>query len=207
MKREGTAGPAATTRDSGGAATPREAILNVARAIETGNKALFLANVYCQDEELSRVAFAVSVCTRELTRDFEREYGKDKWGPFRGRRMPGEAEVAETVRIEEQGDRASAIVPDQDGTTVLVRRGGRWREDLAEEFTPAGIEAVKSNWGRVVRATARARGKIGMGPYKDGPEKILDELVKEISKKEDDLVPGRDRTGDGGEGLPGEMRP
>jgi hypothetical protein len=194
-------GEPATAR---GAATPRQAILNVAKAIDADDKQLFMDNIYCQDMQLANAAFTIAVATRSLTRDFEREYGKGRWGPFRDRRQAGLAEVAETVRIEERGDRATAVIPDQDTITVVVRRGEEWKVDLVEEITSTGENAmkdVKDRWGVVAVATRRAREKVGMGQYKDNPEKILDELVKDTQGP--DRQPGNGPDAPPEENLPG----
>ena len=162
-----------------------EAAVNVTKAIDTNDKTLFLSNIHCTDAELGDALFATQVATRDLTRAFEREYSRDKWGLFRGYRLPGPAEVAETITFDVRGDRATGRVPDQEHPTLLVRRDGGWREDVEAEVSAQGstAEREKMQAGRYVRSVRKALGKAGIGVYKDRPELMLDELIQDVSGK------------------------
>jgi len=162
------------------AKTPKEAVVNLTEAIEDGNKGLFMANVHCDDKELAEAMFDGMVAMRSFTEKFEKEYGKDKAGEFSKMRQPSAEEVAEKVKIEEKGDKATARMPDE-GPMNLIKQEGYWKVDMSELAKQDQSGQMKEMMKRMATAAKKAEDKVGKDEYKDKPGKIISELMTEVT--------------------------
>ncbi len=161
------------------AKTPKEACVNMTEAVETGDEALFLSAVHTEDEEMAKAMFGQISAMYDYSKKFEAEYGK---APGKGgKKMPTSKDVAEKVKIKEDGDKAVATMPGQSGDMDLVKKDGVWKVDISKG-TPTGAEKEKAlkmskTMADVVKEVT---GKIGTEGYT--AEKIEKELGAAMMK-------------------------
>ena len=130
---------AAGCRDKG-AATPKQAALNLLKAVWAGDKDLFRAAVHAEDMEFAEAFFDTASALSGLFADLEETYGPEamvlpnNWGY---RRVPDPATAGDRMEVEVDGDSGSAYVSDDPATAgddsaryQLVRKDGRWFVDM-----------------------------------------------------------------------------
>ena len=158
--------------------TPKEAVANHAKAIESGDKDLFLASAEVGDEKVAVALFEFMSETYAFEKKIEDEYGEGKLGDSEEKSITSE-EVESKVKIEEKGDTATATWPGRTVPMQLVKKDGCWKVDLSQ-ITPKGenSELAIRNYTIMAETTKKASKKIGKKGYT--AEKILTELNKEV---------------------------
>ncbi|MHC4982511.1 MAG: hypothetical protein ACYTF6_05010 [Planctomycetota bacterium] len=158
------------------AKTPKEAIVNIHKAVEKGDKGLFMANVNIADKELGEAVFDAMSAMLSFIKKFRNEYGKDKLGEDFAFYVPTAEEVAEKVKIEKEDGKATATLAGD--KTVLVEKDGKWKADMSDMDKEP--EIAKPMLKMIASAAKEAEKKIGKAEYKDNPQEILSEMMTDI---------------------------
>ncbi|MHC4982513.1 MAG: hypothetical protein ACYTF6_05020 [Planctomycetota bacterium] len=161
------------------AKTPKDAIVNIHKALEKGDKGLFMANVEIADKELGEAVFDATSAMLRFIKKFRKEYGKDKLGQDFAFHVPTAEEVAEKVKIKKEDGKAIATIAGEE--TVLVEKDGKWKADMSK-IVAGGEKAKKIEMlKKMASAAKKAEGKVGKAEYKDNPEKITLELIGDMT--------------------------
>ncbi|MFB3890962.1 MAG: hypothetical protein ACE15C_02935 [Phycisphaerae bacterium] len=159
--------PAPSSAPLVGAASPKEALLNIATAFETGDKRLFLASVYVTDPEWAGAAFDASIVAAGLRELLETAYGQQEASSLDAFMVsfPSRDEVEAKVTIVENGDLAGAgMLGSLD--IQLVRKDGRWLVELADQQPkPDERDESLDMLRRFVQVAPGFRDKIGREGY------------------------------------------
>ncbi|MHC4982512.1 MAG: hypothetical protein ACYTF6_05015 [Planctomycetota bacterium] len=161
------------------AETPKDVIVNIHKAMEKGDKDLFMANVEIPDKELGEGVFDAGAAMVSFIKKFRKEYGKDKLGEDFELYVPTAEEAAEKVKIEKEDGKATAtLVGDK---TVLIEKDGKWKADMSE-LARGGEKARKIEMlKKMASAAKKAEGKVGKAEYRGNPERILSEMMGDLS--------------------------
>ena len=165
------------------AATPREALRNVAEALETGEKARLLDSVYVSEVNRFWVstAFDMTLAARRFSVAAEKAWGDQaKSAPLVSMFQFGRKEI-ERAEIIEKGDAAVAKGP-RGQAVELLKRNGAWLLDMSRsEPKNAGHRdaAIRRLWA-YTRAFDQARARVGRPGWTR--EKILRELAGAIEE-------------------------
>jgi hypothetical protein len=155
----------------------KDALLGIADALDTGDKARFLNLVETADAEWAGLIFEAAVAGRAFRAYMEAAYGKQSLEqvdlPLP--EFPGAEQLAGPLDVVAVGDSAVAVLPGPDELS-MVRKDGRWLLDLTgDEPSEAEREAVLRSLRTTIRAVGEVRGKIGQAGLT--PQKIDDELI------------------------------
>ena len=154
----------ATTKPFVGAKTPKEAVANLSRAIDGRDKALLLHSIYIEGDanEFLDTSFAMMTALVNFSDSMEKEYGKGASPSVKKGTVVLSEEELNRVRIVEEGEKGSAILPDRTTPLKLIKRDGRWFVDFTSAV-PAGPmrEEVIRTAKAMVKAVEEVRAKIG----------------------------------------------
>lgn len=173
----------ATTIVAGGcskaAATPKEAVTNMAKGMEKNDKDLFMASIYAGDgnQELVEAMFNATTGLAAFSKDMEKAYGKDAIpGMARSSPLLSDDDLAK-MEIKEDGDKATAKFPTGKSTLQLIKKDGKWLVDASKDLPPAADrnDIIKS-MKKVTEAMAKVRPNIGKSGYT--AQKINEEMQK-----------------------------
>ena len=147
----------------GGAATPKDAVANLSKSYEKGDRALYLASVEVgpDGQELAGALFDLTVAMKGYRSDMEKAYGKGAGGSRRDSGVLTEEELSK-LEIKEEGDKATVKSPEGGEPLKLVKRDGAWRVDMTHMTPPADIRQrmIESMKARA-KAVGEVRAKIG----------------------------------------------
>ncbi len=156
--------PKAGTPAASTASTPKAAVLNMARAMEQGDEGLFLSSVNVDDKEMAKVMFGQISAMYAYNKKFVAAYGR---APGKnGKKMPTIDELATKVKIEENGDKATAEMPDKGGKMNLVKTDGAWKVDMGAAMPTSEQRDKTLKMARIMTGVVReATTKIGGEGY------------------------------------------
>jgi hypothetical protein len=161
------------------AATPKEAVTNMVKAIDNNDKSAF-KDVVCFGEgnqEAGEAMFDMMAAMVGFQKELQKAYGKDVVGPMGKNIIPTDDELAK-MEIKEEGDKATAKV--QDKPMPLIKKDGKWYVDLTKD-APSASEKDKmiKQSKKLVDAINKAKANIGKDGYT--AEKINEELTKAMA--------------------------
>lgn len=147
---------------------PRQALHEMARSVNAGNRAAFMECVYFRKNQKPFVSgfFELTQAMNQFKAKMEKTHGPDA---VKGSRLSGLApsiKEIDSVKIRVTGDSALATTPGQAKPIRLVKKNGKWLIDLSSDF-PAGKDAAKVN-ARIKGmkgAVAKVSQKIGKPGY------------------------------------------
>lgn len=161
----GCGGEKGTSGGGNGAETPQAAFQTFIEALKTGNKQEFLS--IAQTSETSRpvaeaiVEFAGALA--EFHRKIKAAYGEEALKLFHGEEGdpfgPFEDYDVSQLHVEQEGDRATATVPNEKEPLDMVRKDGRWYVDLTQMLAPEDREQAEQI-ATQFRETAAAYHKV-----------------------------------------------
>jgi len=168
----------------GTAGTPKDAVLNFAKAFERGDKALALASVTASPKEMPVVEAMVdmTVGMKKFNDAMTKAYGKEAVEKLKGGMsspFPSQAELASKIKITETGDKAEALMEGKAQPLRLVKVGGAWKVDMtammAQEPQMASEQGVK-----MLAAMAKSFDEVGKNIGKPGTtaESINEDMGK-----------------------------
>lgn len=145
------------------AATPREASVNVLKAFETGDKALYLATVHIREDEKESagLAFEAQVLWLGFLDAMRKAYGQDIGRGVGISPRPSLEQMEKEAVVEESGDKATATIPGHDPLR-LVRVGGAWKADIELAHVPASELPEACAMIRVIPLVREQIGKPGV---------------------------------------------
>jgi hypothetical protein len=184
--------------DSGGggllaapADTPKAVCVNFVKAVETGNQDLFLDSLTYEDkdEEMLVAMFGTISAGQKLHVKALEAYGPEGAELLvKNSSFPTVAEIEEKVTIEESGDTAKAILPDQNEPLELVKVDGVWKAKLPEKDLPPAEQrpqaiAMMQTLASVMNEAAEKVGKEGYTA-----EKIEKEMAAAMQKAMQEMM-------------------
>ena len=187
--KDGDKGGGSGTKASGGgggsaggavakAKTPKEAVANMSKALQSLNKDQFLAAAYLGDggKELGEAMFGVVSAMMSFGKDMEKAYGKDAGGEtLKDAPIFTDEELAK-LEIKEEGDKASTKNPKDGKPMPLIKKDGVWLVDITEGMPPAAERAKFLKQSKaMVDGINKVRAKIGAAGMTK--EKLNEELM------------------------------
>ena len=175
--------------DSGPAATPKEAMANMAKGLADGNEAQFIACFDATEQEAKflKSTFAIMKATTEFNAAAVAAYGEEE-----AKKLSGDMSKSpfptkdidkwvETLTINVDGDKASVTAPDQPKPLKLVRKNGAWlvkTEDMPP--TSEKTEAALKMMGAMADVFTKMKARIGQEGVT--AESLKEEMGAEMMK-------------------------
>ena len=156
---------------TGPAATPKEAVTNLAKGLANGTEAQFIACFDATEQEAKflKSTFAMMRATKEFNDAAVAAYGEEDAKKLSGGDMSKSPfptkdfdKWAETLTINVDGDKASVTAPDQPKPLKLVRKNGAWlvkTEDMPP--TSEKTEAALKMMGAMADVFTKMKARIG----------------------------------------------
>lgn len=178
------------------AKTPKDAVLNFAKAFETGDKALLLANVQAGPKEQVAIEAMFDMATAMVRFDEKmvKAYGKeamDKLQRRPGSKMPKAAEIESKLKITETGDKAQANMEGEKNPMDLVKVDGAWKIDAAAMLSKdKGMEKT-DEMAKMSKAMVKAVDEVSANIGKAGTtaESINEEMGQKMMAAMMEMMP------------------
>ena len=162
------------------AKTPKEAVINLAKAIEKNDKSLFLATVNIKDEDKDAAGqlFDAMITAIDFQKSLEKTYGKDALksvGSGPADDVPA-ADKVEKGTVKEDGDKAKVTPADSKTGIDTIKINGIWKvkfDDIGAGDTKAQNIKMAQAMKKAIDATKGDIGKPGMTA-----EKLLANMQK-----------------------------
>ena len=162
------------------AKTPKDAVMNLVRAVEENNKELFVISVTIPDRELAETAFESLFAIADFVTEFEKAYGMAPLRRARLSKAPSYEEVEANLKIEINGDQATAQLSDRTPPMTLLNVNGDWKIDLPGRGpSPENREQFLQGSRAIIKALKNGKSKIGRKDY-DG-KRVLRETLEAIA--------------------------
>ncbi|MCY2926662.1 MAG: hypothetical protein NT031_14735, partial [Planctomycetota bacterium] len=118
------------------AKTPKDAVLNFAKAFEANDKALLLSCIQASPKEQAvlEAMFDMATSMAKFNEKMIKAYGKEavaKAGVKDESSFPKSAELESKLTIAETGDKALATMEGKKEPMPLVKVAGAWKVDVA----------------------------------------------------------------------------
>jgi hypothetical protein len=174
----------------GGQDTPKATVEKMFKALKDGDKAAFAACYDATPEYLPWVnaTAGLSQAARQLQDTCVKKFGEAESRPFRSPYdKPTPVDEAE-VKVD--GDRAEVLLPRMPGPLRLVKKGGVWKVNAAEQY--ADLKGARLEWAvKTMDATADAMRTATAEAEKPGatPESVRAKMLEKMTKVMQELMP------------------
>ncbi|MCY2929910.1 MAG: hypothetical protein NTV86_10530 [Planctomycetota bacterium] len=188
--KAGSGAPAATAK------TPKDAVLNFAKAFETNDKALLLANVQAGPKELPAIEAMFDMATAMMKFDEKmvKAYGKEavaKAGVKGESNFPKSADIESKLKVTETGDKAVATMEGEKNPMDLVKVGGAWKIDASAMVSKEKGMDKTDDMAKMSKAMVKAVNEVSENIGKPGTtaESINEEMGKKMMAAMMEMMP------------------
>ena len=152
------------------AQSPKEAVLNFAKAFETADKGLLLASVEASPKEqpVIEAMFDMATAMAKFNEKMTKAYGEEamaKSGAKVGSKIPKQAEIEKKLKITETGDKAVANLEGEKDPMQLVKVDGAWKVDatamLAQDKGAGDLDQMVKMSAAMIKAVDDVSENIG----------------------------------------------